>query len=184
MDKWVEANIYYNSSKPNELLLGFIKPLVVDLEGEGKLSSFHVLGEPGPRLLLRILSTDEFFDEIVVTINSWVLPDDVRVEFRVYNGEVEKFGDAWSSVYRVMEAGTRCRLDTIDDSVSKTTDYNVIALNHYFLNSFGMNVYEEAVAHSEMVINRIVVLEQYRHNDLLTIVNQLIDEKLRTIAHA
>ena len=122
------------------------------------------------------------YDEIVDTIESWVLPDGVHVDFRVYNGEVEKFGDAWSSVYRVMEAGTRCRLDTIDDGVSKTAEYNLIALNHYFLNSFGMNVYEEAVAHSEMVINRILVFEHYQHEELLTIVNRLIDEKLRTIA--
>ena len=86
MEKWVEANIFYRNTDPNTILLNLIKPLVIRLERERKLSTFHVLGQPGPRLQLRILTTEEYFDEIIAKINGWERLSDVRIEFRDYRG--------------------------------------------------------------------------------------------------
>ena len=177
---WVEANIFYENIDVNSFLLGQIKPLVIQLEEEGHLSSFHVLGEPGPRLLLRILTAVEHEEEIRAQIFSWNEMEGIRIEFREYVGERSNFGDAWKSVYKVMEAGTRCRLDLIDNQVSRTDQFNVGALIHYFLNAYGFDVYAEARLHAQLVVERLVVLEHYRHVDMIrriqTLEQRLIEE--------
>lgn len=177
MEKWVEANIYYGNTDPNTILLNRIKPLVYRLERERKLSTFHVLGQPGPRLQLRILTTEDFFDEILVSINSWDNLRGVRMEFRDYEGERETFGDAWTSVCKVMEAGTRCRLDFIDDRVSKTERFNTIGINHYLLNTMGFNVLMEASIHAQMVVERLAIINEYQTEDIMRRVKNLIGQR-------
>ena len=180
MEKWVEANIFYRETDPNTILLNQIKCLVYRLERENKLSTFHVLGQPGPRLQLRILTTEEYFDEIIASINSWDTPSDVRIEFRDYQGGREVFGDAWTSVFKVMEAGTRCRLDFIDDRVSKTEHFNTIGINHYLLNSMGFNVLMEASIHAQMVVERLAILNEYQTEDIMRRVTNLINQSRKS----
>ena len=175
MEKWVEANIFYSKTDPNTIMLNQIKPLVYRLERENKLSTFHVLGQPGPRLQLRILTTEDFFNEIMSSINSWEYPSDVRIEFKDFQGARDTFGDAWLSVSKVMEAGTRCRLDYLDERVSKTEHFNTIGLNHYLLNSMGFNVLMEASIHAQMVVERLAILNQYQTEDIMKRVTDLMN---------
>jgi len=181
MSEWIEANIYF-SRNPNHFLLNFIKPLITELENEEQLISFHFFGEPGPRILLRILSLTEVVDEIQDRIRSWESHENIsQIQFRDYHGEESSFGaDSWETAYRFFEASSRIRLDMIDENIEKGPNFNLIAFNHYFLNACGLSIPNEATIHADMMIERLYTQRHYDLRDLNEKI-QRIESRLQQI---
>jgi len=161
MLEWIEANIFYTNN-PSTILLELVKPFITALENTEELCSFHIFREPGPRILLRIFARGDS-NEIRNRIRSWEAQENIsRIQFRDYNGEENSFGvDAWITTYKFLEALSRVCLDILDDSVEKGENFNINALNHYFLNICGLSIPEEAVKHFEMVIGRLYAQRYY-----------------------
>jgi len=181
MSEWIEVNVFYEQD-PNILLLNHVKPLINNLEKTGQLLSFHIFGEPGPRILLRILTNSKSVDEIKKEIRSWENSVDIsNIELRDYKGEEEAFGvDSWKTAYKFLEASSRVRLDLIDKSIQKGPNFNLSALNHYFLNACGLSIFNEAVFHAEVMIGRLFAQRHYEMSNINKAFQE-IDKRLQRL---
>jgi len=162
MAVWIEANIFVNEGKQNEVLLSFMKPLVHRLRSEFNITSYHFLHEPNNEIRFRVLADSENVDKIKGLIDRTMRREQVR-EVRYpqtpYEGERQAFGeDGWKTTYRFLEAGSDFALDLIDPKVRKGSQYNTMAFSHYFLNQSGLNIVQEASFHSNATIERICVI--------------------------
>lgn len=159
---WIQADIFVNEGKQNEVLLSFIKPLVQRLRSEFKITAYHFLHEPNNNILFRVLTTPRKVRRIKALINNAETLEQVReVKYpeAPYQGERQAFGeDGWKTTYKFLEAGSDFALDLIDDNVRKGRHFNRLAFSHYFLNQSGFNQFQEASFHFQCSMERMLVI--------------------------
>lgn len=159
---WIEANIFVNEGKQNQVLLTFIKPLVQRLRSEFSITAYHFLHEPNNEIRFRVFTTSENMEKIKGLIDQATTMEQVsgvRYPQTPYEGERQAFGeDGWITTYKFLEAGSDFALDLIDPNVRKGSHFNCIAFSHYFLNQTGKNQMEEASFHFQCSVERMMTI--------------------------
>jgi len=165
MPVWIEARIFVNEGKQNEVLLTLIKSLIQRLKSTFNIKSYHFLFEP--EILFRVLTIPDHVEKIKGLISNLQQNESVReVKYpsTPYEGERHSFGeDGWKTTYKFLEAGSDFALDLIDPNVRKGSHFNRIAFSHYFLNQTGFNPLQEASFHLKASIERMLIMMHQSH---------------------
>ena len=187
MVSWIEAQIFTEPDRRQEILLSFIRPLVEKIRSQFNIISYHFFRYSDTRgyyLRFRVLTNDEFIEQIKGLINeAEKLKEVTKVYYpeKPYEGEKESFGeDGWKSTYKFLEAGSEVALDKYDDNVRKGNYFNESYFVHLFLNQIGYHYLREAQFHALTTIERIEVIRQteievrdFRINELEERIKQL-----------
>ena len=180
MDSWIEAKIFVEQGKQDEVLLSFIKPLVLRLRSESKIMSFHFFREPNNEIRFRVLTDINNVDSIKKLIDEAKKMNQViDIKYNPY-GETTVFEGTWKTIHKFFEAGSEFALDYIDPTVSKDSSFNHIAFSHYFLNPSGFNLWEEANLHASAVIERLAVINMMTDKQINERITQL-ESRIKTM---
>lgn len=154
---WIEARIFVNEGKENEVLLTLIKPLIQQLKSTFSIQSYHFLFEP--EILFRVLTIPDHVEKIKGMISNLQQNEHIReVKYpqTPYKGERKSFGeDGWKTTYKFLEAGSDFALDLLDQNVRKGPKFNRLGFSHYFLNQSGFHQLQEANFHAIASIERM-----------------------------
>jgi len=176
MTEWIEARIFFNEGKKNEVLVNLLKPLIQRLKSTFNIVSYHFLFEP--EIWFRVLTIPENVDKIKGLINNLQQNEHVREVIYPeipYEGERQSFGeDGWKTTYKFLEVGSDFALDLLDENVRRGTDFNRFTFSHLFLNQQGFNQFQEASFHFECSMERMfVIIDELKIKPLRLKITQL-----------